>query len=218
MSNLKDNKIMKKTDYYYLISSVLFLLLQNINGNAASQTDNKILDDEPKKGARELSMQQRDSDTSDETIMQSDDAPVHRSSVAQEIFENACKIIPGVANPEDIRPDAKKIGQYSLLYSSQYDIYSKVNMLHDFFVGAIDHNNEDKIHVALWLLRAETVKSIFEHFYDQYGAASPAEGKELLLSQITQLIEECLQYPGSAEESIEVNSVLKRLNQFKLKW
>lgn len=212
---------MKKIIPCYLISLICALLLQNITDSVASQNSSGMLANEAEKNMGKLSIQDhRDSDTSNETVIE-DEMLDHQPSVAKEIYDRACAIIPGLGNLELIKPnadDVRELGRYSLAYSKKEGNYNQVKMLHDFFIDAIGHDNEAKIHVALWLLKGETIKGICKDFYENYGIISPAKGKELLLSQIKQLLNECLEYLGSSEETGEVEFTLSLLDQYVSKW
>lgn len=212
---------MKKIIPCYLFSLICALLLQNITDSVASQNGSGMLANEAEKNMGKLSIQDhRDSDTSNETVIE-DEMLDHQPSVAKEIYDRACAIIPGLGDLKLIMPnadDVRKVGRYSQAYYQKEGNYNKVKMLHDFFMDAIGHDNEAKIHVALWLLKGETIKSICKDFYENYGATNSFEGKEHLKKQIEKLLNECLMYPASSEETREVEFTLSLLDQYTSKW
>ena len=198
----------------YLGDSLCFLLLQVILLCNASSVQSAMEEQSQKdtlnKGVGQLSIQQRDSDTSEESIMKSDPRPTH--SIAHVIFERACRIIPHLENPEDIKPNIKD--RFTLEYSKKFNTYDKLKTLNQYFLEAINGDIESKEHLSLWLLKG--IKDISKDFYERY-ADDPSNGKSLLKAHIEQLLKEYCDYIDP-ELDIDANVLLEDLDYYAEQW
>ncbi len=137
-----------------------------------------------KQGMHDMYIDNSDSFTSEDSALR-DSESQHQKSIATEIYANACKIIPGLENPGQIKPDPRK--RFTCEYDDAFSHYSAVNQLHNLFVDAIKGDVESKDLLVLWLL--QDMKSIDKKFYDKYRQYNK-EDSNILKAQITQLLHE----------------------------
>ncbi|MDP3372578.1 MAG: hypothetical protein Q8S21_06815 [Candidatus Paracaedibacteraceae bacterium] len=195
----------------YLIASSYFLLSQGILIYSASSTQRSLEEqsqnDTLNKGVGQMSIQPRDSDTSEDSTMK-EESPAHSPSIAQKIFNKACEIIPNLENPEAIKPNVKTY--LTSDYSIKFNKYNHLKTLNKYFLSAIDGDNESKELLALWLLKGKVIKGISQDFYESYD-------KSLLKTQIEQLLNEYRDSPDP-ELDIDANVLLDDLNYYAEKW
>lgn len=200
---------------HYLMASSCVLLSQGVLICNASSIQSSFEEQRQEGtlsiGVGKMSIQQRDSDTSEDSTMK-DDRHNLQPSIANVIFKRACEIIPNLADPEVIKPNVKD--RFSFEYSKKFDEYDHLKTLNKYFLEAIDGDNESKELLALWLLKG--IKDISKDFYERYGA-NPSESKSLLKMQIEQLLNEYRDYPDP-ELDIDADVLLERLNDYAAKW
>ena len=200
---------------HYLMASSFFLLSQGIViCNASSiqvSLEGQSQKDALSKGVGQMSIQQRDSDTSEDSTMK-DEIPTYSPSIAQVIFKRACDIIPNLENPEEIKPNIKD--RFSLEYSKIFNKYDKLKTLNQYFLEAINGDNESKELLSLWLLKG--IKDISKDFYERYGDDS-VTSKSLLKAHIEQLLNEYCDHIDP-ELDIDADVLLTDLNYYAEQW
>lgn len=142
--------MMGKSIKNYFNFSLCFLLLQGFSSCNASVEQNAIGEHTQQhtlnKEVEQLSLKQRNSDTSEDSFMKED---MHnlQPSIAQVIFKRACELIPDLENPERIKPNIKDRCTWE--YSLKFKKYDHLSTLNKYFLKAIDGDNESKELLAL---------------------------------------------------------------------